>query len=53
MVRVLPTSLALLVAAAVPVSAHAQSSTPTPARGKAELVTTAKGIRTASFLAGL
>lgn len=51
MPRVLLTSFALLVAAALPAAARAQSDGPTPARGKAVLVASEKGINTASFLA--
>ncbi|MFA4927685.1 MAG: hypothetical protein WC558_04160 [Patulibacter sp.] len=49
--RALPTSLALLLALAVPATAQAQTAGATPARGKAVLVATEKGISTASFLA--
>lgn len=51
MPRAFPTSLALLLALALPATAQAQSEGPTPARGKAVLVASEKGINTASFLA--
>ncbi len=50
--RAFPTFLAALLVAGVPASAaHAQSGGPTPARGQAAVVASAKGNPTVSFLA--
>lgn len=49
--RLIPTSLVAVLAATVPATAHAQTETPTPSRGKAAVVASVKGNPTATFLA--